>query len=99
MMRLDHTDDALSSTTPSIHWPSLGVALLIMLAGVLYPPFMADATGKADHTLAMALFWAMSAGFVRGVGFIPRWFVWRYFFSTQACCLALVLAATWVWVR
>jgi predicted membrane protein len=99
MMNLGQTDDAISSTTPSIHWPCLGVALLIMLAGVLYPPLMADATGKADHTLAMALFWAMSAGFVRGVGFIPRLIIWRCFFSAPACFLALALAATWGLVR
>ena len=50
--------------------PSLAVGLLIMVGGTLYPPLMADAAGKADHNLAMALFWAMSAGFVRGVGFV-----------------------------
>ena len=43
-----------------------------MVGGTLYPPLMADAAGRADHGLAMALFWAMSAGFVRGVGFVPR---------------------------
>jgi predicted membrane protein len=58
-------------TAPRIQWPSLAVALLIMVVGTLYPPLMADAAGKADHNLAMALFWAMSAGFVRGVGFAP----------------------------
>ena len=63
--------------TPSrIQWPSLTVALLIMVGGTLYPPLMADAAGKADHNLAMALFWAMSAGFVRGVGFAPRRCCW-----------------------
>ncbi len=28
--------------------------------------------GRADHIVAMLAFWAMGAGFVRGVGFIPR---------------------------
>jgi len=77
---------------PRVHWPSLAVGLLIMVAGTLYPPLMADAAGRADHNLAMALFWAMSAGFVRGVGFVPRAWVWRVAFSGWACAAALLLA-------
>ena len=76
-----------------MHLPSLAAALLIMIAGTLYPPLMADAAGKADHGLAMALFWAMSAGFVRGVGFVPRLWVWRALFSGWSCAAALLLAA------
>lgn len=78
---------------PRIRWPSLAAALLVMVAGTLYPPLMADAAGKADHPLAMALFWAMSAGFVRGVGFVPRRWIWRALFSGWACAAALLLAA------
>jgi predicted membrane protein len=35
----------------------------------------------------------MSAGFVRGVGFVPRHLVWRWLFSGWACSAALVLSA------
>lgn len=76
----------------TMHLPSLAAALLIMVAGTLYPPLMADAAGKADHHLAMALFWAMSAGFVRGVGFVPQRLVWRVLFSGWSCTAALALA-------
>lgn len=83
-----------SPPAPSrIQWPSLAVALLIMVGGTLYPPLMADAAGKADHNLAMTLFWAMSAGFVRGVGFVPRFWIWRVLFSGWSCAAALLLAA------
>jgi predicted membrane protein len=41
----------------------------------------------------MALFWAMSSGFVRGVGFVPRARVWRWLFSGWTCAAALALAA------
>lgn len=75
-----------------VHLPSLTVALLIMVGGTVYPPLMADAVGRADHTLATALFWAMSAGFIRGVGFVPHWWVWRWLFSGWACAAALLLA-------
>ena len=80
----------VASPAPTkLHGPSLGVALLIMVAGTLYPPFMANPAGQADHTLATALFWAMAAGFVRGVGFVPRWWGWRWLFSGWACASAL----------
>jgi predicted membrane protein len=41
----------------------------------------------------LALFWAMSAGFVRGMGFVPKAQIFRWLFSAGACALALVLAA------
>jgi predicted membrane protein len=58
---------------------------------------MANASGRADHRLAMLLCWAMSAGFIRGVGFVPRAALWRWLFSSWACALALglALAARW----
>jgi hypothetical protein len=54
-----------------MHLPSLFVALTIMLGGTLYPPLMADAAGKADHGLALALFLAMSTGLIRGWASCP----------------------------
>ena len=84
-------------TRPGLHWPALWVALLIMGGGALYPPLMSDAAGRADHSLAMALFWAMSAGMVRGVGFVPRRRIWRWLFSGWACAVALGLAAFIRW--
>ncbi len=88
--------NALTRAAPAaparMHGPSLAAALLVMLGGTLYPPLMADAAGHADHRLAMALFWAMSAGFVRGVGFVPRFLLWRVLFSGWAVLAALALA-------
>ncbi|HCY64161.1 MAG TPA: hypothetical protein DHV59_15335 [Oxalobacteraceae bacterium] len=90
---------ARSAESPAqgkIHPASLAVALAIMIGGSLYPPMMADSAGNADHALAMALFWAMSAGFVHGVGFRPIVSAWRWLFSGWACLAALGLAA---WIR
>lgn len=67
-------------------------AIVIMLAGTAYPPLLMTASGRVDHSLAMTIFWSMSAGFVRGVGFIPVGRVWRYLFSGWACLAALVTA-------
>lgn len=76
----------------TIHLPSLLTAIGIMLVGSIYPLLFSAADGKADHRLAMALFWAMSAGFVRGVGFVPTLWVWRLLFSGWSCVAALLLA-------
>ncbi|MDR3412735.1 MAG: cyd operon YbgE family protein, partial [Formivibrio sp.] len=61
-----------------IHWLSLLVAVAIMLTCTFYPLVMAAPDGAVDHVLAMALFTAMSAAFVRGVGFVPQMLVWRW---------------------
>lgn len=82
-----------AESVPSrLHLPSLATALVIMWAGTLYPPLLTDAAGHADHGLALALFSAMSAGFVHGVGFVPRAAVWRWLFSGWTCAVALSLA-------
>ncbi len=77
----------------AIHLPSLATAIVIMLAGTVTPMMMANSAGKADHGLATALFVAMSAGMVRGVGFVPRALVWRWLFSGWMCMVALAVAA------
>ena len=48
------------------------------------------------------LYWtheAMAAGFVRGVGFVPRFWLWRSLFSAWACAAALLLAAWLKWLH
>lgn len=88
-----------AATTPAaaLHVPALFVGIAIMVVGTAYPFVMSDAGGRADHGLAMALFWAMAAGFVRGVGFVPRHRIWRWLFSAWACVAALGLFATLRW--
>lgn len=83
----------------AIHWPTLLAALLIMVMCTLDPRWLARPSGAADHLLASFLFLAMSAGFVRGVGFIPRWWLWRWLFSGWTCALWLVLAAAAKWLH
>lgn len=75
------------------HLPSLVVGVGVMLVATLYPPLMTNEVGRVDHGLAAALFAAMSAGLVRGVGFVPRSAVWRWLFSGWTCLAALAMAA------
>jgi predicted membrane protein len=70
--------------------PALATGLVLMAGLTAYPRFVVDSTGRADHLLAVALLWAMTAGFVRGVGFVPRTRWIRWIFSGQACLAALV---------
>ncbi len=86
-----------ATQAPQMHLPSFSVGLAIMVGGGVYPLLMANAAGRADHRLAMLLFWGMSAGFVPGVGFVPRAVVWRWLPSGWACALALSMAAAARW--
>lgn len=87
---------ALPPTPPSATRPlallPLGVAVLIMLGVTIYPRALVGADGHADHRLATLVFWAMSAGLVSGVGFVPRWRIWRMLLSGGACALTLLAA-------
>lgn len=85
--------DGAAPRGPGLHGPCLAVALAVMLGGTLYPPLFAGPDGHADHRFAMALFWAMSAGFVRGVGFVPRARWARVLLSPWAMLVALGIAA------
>jgi len=84
------------ATAPArVHGPSLALALAIMVAGTVYPPLFAGADGRADHGLALWLSWAMSAGFVRGVGFVPRGAPWRWLLSAPAAFGAAAVGLAW----
>lgn len=94
-----NTTGANASGKPRIHAASLAAGLIVMAVGTVYPYIMTNRAGHADHILAMLLFWAMSAGLVRGVGFIPRHRVLRALFSGWACALALVVFGLLRFVR
>jgi predicted membrane protein len=68
----------------------IGVGLTLVLT--VYPLLLAGAQGKANHLAAMLAFWSMSAGYVRGVGFIPAHRALRLLFSSGACLAALIAA-------
>ena len=76
----------------------LALAIMIMLGTSIYPNVLASAAGAADHWAATALFWAMSTGFISGVGFRPRHVVWRTLFSPASCLLALAAGLARLWL-
>ncbi|WP_227544660.1 cyd operon YbgE family protein [Sapientia aquatica] len=68
------------------------IALSIMVGGTAYPPLLMTTSGKVDHGLATLVFWSMSAGFVYGVGFVPKNIVARWLLSFWACLVGLLVA-------
>lgn len=87
----------MSAPQSRLHLPSLITAVLLMLAGAIYPVMLSNGAGQAQHGVATAVFVAMSAGLVRGVGFLPRARLWRWLFSGWTCALALALAIALKW--
>ena len=69
------------------------VAIALTLLLTVYPPILTTPAGKADHAAATLALWSMSAGFIRGVGFVPRNRLLRVMFSTAACLVCLALSA------
>jgi len=70
---------------------SLGVGIALLLLMTARPDLATGAGGHVDYPLTLLIFWAMNAGFVRGVGFIPRHWLPRILLSGAACTLALTL--------
>ena len=80
------------SSGPGLAWLPLLLGLTILVVMTILPGVATDAAGKADHTLAILLFGAMSAGFVRGVGFIPDNLAGRALLSGAATIIFFLLA-------
>ncbi len=91
-MTPDRTDGALRHAPGRTRlWP-LATAIAIMIVVTIWPVILATSDGRVDYWAATALFWAMSARFVSGVGFRPRFPPWRWLFSQWSCLIALVFS-------
>lgn len=88
------TNESTSRTSkaPGMAFLPLGIALILLVLMTILPSVATDAHGKADHLAALLIFWAMSAGFVRGVGFIPLHWLPRLLLSGYACTISFALA-------
>jgi len=87
------TDDDTENQHKIAFLPLL-VALCICLFLSVLPQLLIK-EGVANHGAATLLFWAMSAGFTRGVGFIPKHIVPRWLLSSYACLMG-VCGAGWI---
>jgi predicted membrane protein len=82
------TDDQAKNHHQMAFFPLL-IALCIFLLFSVIPQLLIQ-DGIANHGAASLLFWAMSAGFTRGVGFIPKFIVPRLLLSTYACLIGVL---------
>lgn len=76
----------------AIAWGPLLVAIILVGFITVYPPAFSRPDGKPDEGFAMVLMWAIMAGLVRGVGFVPRFKLWRWLFSSWSCYAACAVA-------
>ena len=82
----------MSSTRPGIAWLPLCIGLALLGVMTVLPNLATTSQGKADHIAAVLIFWSMSAGFVRGVGYVPDHRLPRWLLGSSACYGALALA-------
>jgi len=69
---------------------SLGAAIAMMLLITLLPRGLTTADGSPiNHGVLMLIMWGMSAGFVHGVGFVPR---------NQVLRVLLGPVIAWLWM-
>jgi cyd operon protein YbgE len=57
----------------------LAVALAALI--LVYPGVIADSVSDVRHGLLSLLMWGIAAGFVHGIGFVPRTTIWRLLFN------------------
>lgn len=48
---------------------------------LLHPAAMLDADGNYSHSAMMYIMIGISGGFIHGVGFVPRFWLWKWLFS------------------
>ncbi len=72
---------------------SLLIAVVISLGLLVWPKLVVAADGSVDHRWLSMLMWGMAAGFVHGVGFIPRNRILRVILGPAAAWGVSLLAA------
>ena len=82
------------SPPPQGGWslPALLIGVAVTVGMTVYPHAVSRPDGSPDMLAATLLFWAMSAGFVRGVGFVPNFLILRAILSLPAALAALTVA-------
>ena len=64
-----------------LHTLVLAISCCVMVGITAWPHFLGGTVKELNHSAASLLMMGMSAGFVYGIGFQPRHFIWRYLFS------------------
>jgi|GEM_PF-510295 len=62
----------------------------------LYPHAVIQNGQPPDHSALMLCMWGIAAGFVHGVGFVPRNFILRLALGPFAAWLLMLVGTTWM---
>lgn len=60
---------------------SLLMALPLAAVLLIHPSMMLDANGEYSHRAMMFIMIGISGGFIHGVGFVPKFWLWKYLFN------------------
>ena len=95
------TEVAIAAETvkPNKFAMAISFLLALPLAAVLliHPAMMLDANGEYSHSTMMYIMIGISGGFIHGVGFIPKFWLWKWLFSPfLAWPLMLLGYYTWL---
>lgn len=69
---------------------SLISAIAISVVLTAYPRLIAESIHEVDHGLFTLFMWAVSAGFIHGVGFEPKASLWRIIFNPVIAWLVII---------
>ena len=79
------TEVAIAAETikPNKFAMAISFLLALPLAAVLliHPAMMLDANGEYSHSTMMYIMIGISGGFIHGMGFIPKFWLWKWLFS------------------
>lgn len=75
---------------------SLSLAIALSMLLLVYPRAVADSVSEVRHGLLVLMMWGCAAGFVHGVGFVPRFALWRLAFHPVTGWLLMVAGIGWI---
>jgi len=91
MMKVNYLLDVIHKPfmRPWTRFISIVLALLLSALLLVNPNHIADSTAALDHGYLTVLMLALSGAFVHGIGFEPRFWLWRIIFSPYFVWLIL----------
>ncbi len=71
------------NTKPNKTAMVISFLMALPLAAVLliHPSMMLDTNGQYSHSAMMFIMMGISGGFIHGVGFLPKFWLWKWLFS------------------
>ncbi|UXJ59038.1 MULTISPECIES: cyd operon YbgE family protein [Acinetobacter] len=78
---------------------AISFLLALPLAAILLvnPSLMLDQQGHYNHSILMLVMLGISGGFIYGVGFLPKFWLWKWLFS-PLISWPLMLLGYYIWL-